>query len=88
MGLLKIVFISLVLALLLSMIAGAWFLYSGTKNKTKWGLNKEPIVCPKCGVQLPQIRKPKNKEQALWGGNSCEQCNNDVDKWGRELPSS
>lgn len=83
LGLSLLIFIVFIIAL----IIGCWLIYSGTKKKTKWGININPIVCPKCGGQLPQVRKPKNRQQALWGGGTCEQCNIDLDKWGRPISS-
>ena len=56
------------------------------KKDGKWGINPAvSIACPRCGVILPKIRKPKYLRQALWGGGTCENCGCEVDKWGKEI---
>ena len=53
-------------------------------------------TCPRChagglsgtselGDVLSQVRWPRNRTQALWGGSTCKQCNCVYDKWGREV---
>lgn len=61
----------------------------GTIKKTKWGVNLDPVVCPRCGKPVAQVRAPKTVRQALWGGGTCSACGTAMDKWGREiLPAS
>ncbi len=57
----------------------------GTIAKNRWGISLDPVFCPRCGTPLPQIRKPRNARQALWGGATCGKCGGEVDKWGREI---
>ena len=42
-------------------------------------------VCPKCATKLPMLRKPKNKDQAMFGGWTCKNCGIEIDKYGKEL---
>src|SRR5262249_11161017 len=39
--------------------------------------------CPRCGTTLPAIRVPKNMQQFLWGGVTCETCGTELDRHGR-----
>ena len=39
-------------------------------------------LCPKCGAQLPKLRRPANADQALWGGWTCLKCGTQVDRNG------
>lgn len=76
-----------VLAIVLvgSAVGGISVLY-GTLAKNRWGINCNPVTCPRCGVLLPlrQAGRP-TLNQALWGGKTCRRCGTQVDKWGREL---
>ena len=38
--------------------------------------------CAKCGAKLPRLRKPQNKEQALYGGCTCPNCGAELDSSG------
>ena len=60
----------------------------GTIAKNRWGINGDPVSCPRCNTPLPRIRKPQTLQQALWGGGTCPACCADVDKWGREVASN
>lgn len=51
----------------------------------KWKINLNPTVCSKCGHHLPQIRRPKNLRQVLWGGWTCPNCGTELDKSGNIL---
>jgi hypothetical protein len=57
----------------------------GTIAKNRWGINLDPVSCPRCNTPFPQIRQPRNIRQALWGGGTCTKCGAEVDKWGREV---
>ncbi len=48
----------------------------------------KPRYCPKCNTKLPIWRKPKNKRQALWGGDTCPNCGCEVDRKGKEVTNS
>ncbi len=61
------------------------FVIYGTIAKNRWGINLDPVSCPRCHTPFPQIRKPQNIRQSLWGGGTCVKCEAEVDKWGREL---
>jgi hypothetical protein len=57
------------------------------RRSGRWGINFTRIVCPHCGVHAGpgRIRMPRNADQALWGGRTCERCGCHLDKWGREI---
>ncbi len=46
----------------------------GTVRKNSWGINLEPVNYPACGSPMPQVRQPKSRSQALWGGWTCAKC--------------
>lgn len=73
---------------LLLCCAALVFIKNGSKQKNKWGINNQSVNCPNCGNKLPQIRKPQNIRQALWGGYTCEKCKTEVDKWGKKISES
>lgn len=75
-----LVFMFCLLLYLLIMI-----IISTNKREGKWGINTKAVVCPKCGNTFPQIRKPENIRQFLWGGGTCQSCSCEVDKWGKEI---
>ncbi|HYX71875.1 MAG TPA: hypothetical protein VE732_03835 [Nitrososphaera sp.] len=56
------------------------------RHKGRWGINLEPIRCPRCGAQSPMVRKPSSLRQAAWGGWTCSKCGCEIDKWGTEMP--
>jgi hypothetical protein len=64
---------------------GAVLVICGTLTKNRWGINVDPVSCPRCHTPFPEIRKPDNLRQTLWGGGTCLNCGTEVDKWGREL---
>ncbi len=43
--------------------------------------------CPDCGEWFPRFRKPANRRQALWGGNTCAKCGCEVNWRGRKIQS-
>ena len=63
---------------------GMVFVIYGTIAKNRWGINLDPVSCPRCNTPFPQIRQPQNIRQTLWGGGTCTKCGAEVDKWGRE----
>src|ERR1044071_2969897 len=67
--------------------AGMVLVVYGTIAKNRWGINVDPVACPRCNTPLPQIRQAQNFRQALWGGGTCIKCGAEVDKWGREVKS-
>lgn len=50
------------------------------KIKDAFGVNLKAVDCPSCGTTQPKRRKPKNMQQALWGGSTCENCTCEMDK--------
>ena len=60
----------------------------GTVVKNRWGINLEPVSCPRCKTPLPALRKAGSLRQALWGGWTCPACGVGVDKWGREVAAA
>ena len=58
------------------------------RRRGRWGVNARSLAgvpCPRCGEPLPAMRVPKNLNQTLWGGWTCDECGCEVDKWGREV---
>jgi hypothetical protein len=51
----------------------------------KWGLNFSNMKCPKCGTPCPSRRIPKNYRQLMWGGWTCANCGEEIDKWLRPV---
>jgi hypothetical protein len=51
----------------------------------KWGINPEPVNCPRCDNQQPKTRLPTSFRQAMWGGWSCKSCGCEMDKYGKPL---
>jgi transposase len=45
----------------------------------------QPRSCPKCGAQLPRVRKPTSIKQLLWGGWKCPACGCEIDRLGRQI---
>ena len=65
--------------------AGMALVLYGTITKTRWGINFDPLSCPRCNTPLPRLRDPQSTRQALWGGGTCAKCGTEFDKWGREV---
>ena len=59
----------------------------GTVAKNRWGINVNPVLCPRCHASLSRLRKPQALGQTMWGGGTCPACGAEVDKWGREAAS-
>jgi hypothetical protein len=57
----------------------------GTVAENRWGVNFDPVSCPRCNTPLPRHRHPRTTRQALWGGGTCAKCEIEIDKWGREV---
>lgn len=55
------------------------------KRKPKYGLNFKRVYCPICGTKQPMIRAPKNQNQILYGGNTCANCQAELDKYGNVI---
>jgi hypothetical protein len=75
------------LILLAFFSGGVLVILHGTLKKTKWGINFHPSkICPICGTPFPKfLRRPQNSAQALWGGNTCSNCEAHFDKWGHYI---
>ena len=50
-----------------------------------WGINPTRPVCHHCQTPAPQIRKPANRRQFLWGGWTCPRCGHELDKYGHPI---
>ncbi|MGH8108181.1 MAG: hypothetical protein ACREO1_05615 [Arenimonas sp.] len=46
-------------------------------------INMQNTHCPKCGNELPMLRKPDGIGQALLGGWTCGQCHSRIDRLGK-----
>jgi len=44
-----------------------------------------PVSCPRCGTEMPLLRKPTTVRQGLWGGYTCPKCGTQMDAAGKEL---
>ena len=79
--------ITTILAILVCILlaVGGVLVLVGTVVKNRWGINVEQLRCPNCGVLLDRVRTPRNRAQMLWGGNTCDKCGVEVDKWGRPV---
>ncbi len=58
----------------------------GTFAKNRWGINLDPVLCPRCNKALATIRRPNSLGQVLWGGSTCKVCGTEVDKWDGHYP--
>ena len=77
---------TIVLVVILGLLGiGTVLVVYGTIAKNRWGINLDPVSCPKCSTPFTQLRHPQNTRQALWGGGTCAKCGAEVDKWGREV---
>ena len=54
-------------------------------QKGKWAIVRGVIKCPKCGLHSPKVRRPANRRQMLWGGNTCTHCGTEYDKHGNRV---
>lgn len=73
--------------LIISVVGGLGVLLVlyGTLAKNRWGINLDPVSCPRCKTALPRLYEPRSLRQAAWGGWTCPNCGAGVDKWGREV---
>src|SRR5437899_9166954 len=39
----------------------------GTVAMNKWGINWDPVSCPRCKTPLPRLREARSLQQAMWG---------------------
>jgi hypothetical protein len=84
-----------VIGLTVAMMGGLGFLgylvWRDTKRGYgKWGVNRDPIHCPRCEEPAPIVRIAANWRQFWWGGHTCRNCGCEYDKWGKpiELPQA
>ena len=71
-------------------VAYAWS-YNSKLRRKMWNQARKQGVsfvhtngfnCAVCGAELPQIRKPANSRQAMWGGWTCPKCGSELDRNG------
>jgi hypothetical protein len=69
------------------LLVGLVLVAHGTAVKNKWGVNLEPVHCPRCNAPQPSVRKPHSFSEMLWGGWRCRSCDCEIDKWkwGRQI---
>ena len=79
-----VVWVFLILLLPIGLIL-ALVLIDTVRQRGRFGINVHVPKCPKCGQQVPAIRKPKSIRQFLWGGWTCTKCGCEIDKWGNEI---
>jgi len=68
----------------LAVLIGGLIVLRQSQMKGRWGIGSLTASCPRCGAQLPAIRKPASFHEMVWGGWTCERCGCKVDKYGRE----
>ena len=69
-----------------ALFIGLALIVYGSLAKNDWGVNFDPVKCPRCSISLDYTRAQKSRKQALWGGYTCPKCECETDKWGREIP--
>ena len=74
----------LFLLFVILVLSGGYIVRKGTEKKNMFGIPTSEVRCPECNAAQPKFRKPKNLNQMLWGGLTCEDCGTEMDKWGRE----
>lgn len=50
-----------------------------------WVRMQPQPCCPRCGADLPKMRKPASLRQFLRGGWTCSHCSAEIDRRGRML---
>jgi transcription elongation factor Elf1 len=66
----------LTIFLIIILFASSIYLFYFVNIKTfKEDLQEAKVTCPNCGHKNPQARVPKTKNQYLYGGWICENCN-------------
>jgi hypothetical protein len=81
-----IVVSTLAIIMALGLAVGAVLVIRDTVRKRgRWGINLRPVRCPECDCPAPTVRVPKNLQQTLWGGCTCEECGTEFDKWGQPV---
>ncbi len=53
------------------------------KEKKNVLINLERVNCPECGLKQPELRLPKNANEAIWGGWTCKNCGCKMDRFGK-----
>jgi transposase-like protein len=74
-----------IMVLAAALVVGAYFfIVRQSKAKGRWGFGSLHTVCPRCGADMPVIRKAASRQEVLWGGWTCAKCGCKVDKYGQE----
>jgi len=74
----------LVVLFFVLMVGGVLVGYA-VASKNKWGINLNPVSCPRCKTSLPRLREPRSLRQAMLGGWTCPVGGAGVDRRGREV---
>lgn len=69
-------------------ITGGALLMAYAAAKSPFGLNFDPVKCPRCGTQQAAFRRPASFRQAMLGGFTCPNCGCDMDRQGKERHNS
>ena len=69
-------------------LLGPFLVWRVWPRHDKWGINVNPVNCPRCNQLMPVIRIPANRRQLLWGGWTCPNCGCEMDKYGKSVESS
>lgn len=64
-------------------LAGGLLVAIGTIKQNRWGISRSQKVCPRCGTARALGQSPRSLGEVLWGGWTCRNCNQPLDKWGR-----
>ncbi len=75
------------LALVATLVVVLFVIRDTIRGAGIWGINFEPLKCPRCGEVAPARRRPKSFGQAWRGSWTCSSCGCEMDKWGREIKS-
>jgi len=75
--------ISLTLTLVLVFgVPLAAYLYLRSHRDRISGIGAIARRCPCCHEELPRFRLPKTARQLLWGGWTCRNCGNEINRHG------
>ena len=65
-----------------------WGLHQLRYKGRRMGVNLDEVRCPSCQAEMPRLRRPANRRQALWGGWRCSECGCEMDRMGEPVDAS